>query len=192
MAELSHSSKVMAAVVAVAGVTVVAFALLVPEQSSMSSDHMGMYGPQSSYGAIQVALMLVGTIIAITALVFIFVREDYEPIIVHPQGVPQMALQVPQIPQVTETLPEEGVPAVRGEDEGRHNYLVLRLLTGDERTVFKAIMDSGGQALQKDLILRTKMSNAKVSRVLDRLQQKDVISKERYGATNMIKISRKD
>jgi len=32
------------------------------------------------------------------------------------------------------------------------------------------------------------MSNAKVSRVLDRLSEKDVITKERHGATNKISI----
>ncbi len=65
---------------------------------------------------------------------------------------------------------------------------MLRLLTGDERTMFKTIMDSGGEDLQKDLILRTRMSNAKVSRLLDKLEEKGVISKERHGSTNRIKI----
>ena len=47
-----------------------------------------------------------------------------------------------------------------GAAAGR-DYLVLRLLTGDERTMFKTLMDLGGEGLQKDLIIRTKMSNAK-------------------------------
>jgi uncharacterized membrane protein len=58
--------------------------------------------------------------------------------------------------------------------------------------MFKAVMDSGGEALQKDLILRTKMSNAKVSRVLDKLAQKGVVTKERHGATNKIRIRHGD
>jgi uncharacterized membrane protein len=49
-------------------------------------------------------------------------------------------------------------------------------------------MDTGGEALQKELIVRTKMSNAKVSRLLDRLSQKGVITKERHGATNKVRI----
>jgi uncharacterized membrane protein len=32
------------------------------------------------------------------------------------------------------------------------------------------------------------MSNAKVSRVLEKLEQKGVVSKERYGSTNRIRI----
>jgi len=70
----------------------------------------------------------------------------------------------------------------------KDSYLVLRLLTGDERLMFKAVMDSGGEALQKDLIQRTKMSNAKVSRLLDRLEEKGVITKDRHGSTNKVKI----
>jgi uncharacterized membrane protein len=95
--------------------------------------------------------------------------------------------------------PVQPAPAVKGpaptaaqaecsELEAQESYLVLRLLSGDERLVFKAIMDSGNQALQKDIIIKTKMSNAKVSRLLDRLAQKGVISKERHGSTNMVRI----
>ena len=54
--------------------------------------------------------------------------------------------------------------------------------------MFSTLMDSRGEALQKDLILTTKMSNAKVSRVLDRLLEKGLITKERHGATNKVRI----
>jgi len=151
-----------------------------------------MWGTHSSYNSSQVALMLIAAFITVIALLFMFAREKYEPIPLYLQGEPRTDTQVLPVPPTKETAEAEAVPASRGEHEGRHDYLVLRLLTGDERTMFKAIMDSGGEALQKDLILRTRMSNAKVSRLLDRLHQKDVISKERYGATNMIRISRKD
>ena len=52
--------------------------------------------------------------------------------------------------------------------------------------MFRAIMDSGGEALQKDLILKTKMSDAKVSRVIDRLEEKGVVTKTRFGMTNKV------
>jgi uncharacterized membrane protein len=71
-----------------------------------------------------------------------------------------------------------------GEVEG----LVLRLLDGDERRMFLALKDAGGESLQKDLIEKTKMSNAKVTRVLDRLEDKGLIVKERHGMTNKVRI----
>jgi uncharacterized membrane protein len=66
--------------------------------------------------------------------------------------------------------------------------LVLRLLDGDERRMFLALRDAGGESLQKDLIEKTKMSNAKVTRVLDRLEEKGLIVKERHGMTNKVRI----
>jgi uncharacterized membrane protein len=189
---LIRRPKIVAAVIAVAGIVLFTYALLTPQHTDQTNEHMGMPGTHSSYGLGQVALMLIAAIIIATGLIFVLVREEYEPIPIYSQGELRMDPQVPGTPPAIETPGVDAVPAARGEREGRHDYLVLRLLTGDERAMFKAIMDSGGEALQKDLILRTRMSNAKVSRLLDRLQQKDVISKERYGATNMIKISRKD
>ena len=184
--------KIVAAVIVAAGVIILAYALLTPQHTDQTNEHMGMFGTHSTYGSVQVVLMLIGAILAATGLIFVLVREEYEPIPSYPQGELRMVPQVQGTPQVTEAAGADPIPIARGESQARHDYLVLRLLTGDERTMFKAIMDSGGEVLQKDLILRTKMSNAKVSRLLDRLQQKDVISKERYGATNMIKIARKD
>jgi predicted transcriptional regulator len=67
--------------------------------------------------------------------------------------------------------------------------LVLRLLDGDERRMFLALRDAGGESLQKDLIEKTKMSNAKVTRVLDRLEDKGLIVKERHGMTNKVRIN---
>lgn len=66
--------------------------------------------------------------------------------------------------------------------------LVLRLLDGDERRMFLTLKDAGGESLQKDLIEKTKMSNAKVTRVLDRLEDKGLIVKERHGMTNKVRI----
>jgi uncharacterized membrane protein len=93
-------------------------------------------------------------------------------------------------PEEEATAPEkaETREEISPDERARETYLVLRLLTGDERAMFKALMDSGGEALKKDLIKTTRMSNAKVSRVLDRLAEKGVISKERWGATNKIRI----
>lgn len=74
------------------------------------------------------------------------------------------------------------------ETKEKEYDLITRLLSGDERTLFRAIVDSGGEALQKDLILRTSMSNAKVSRILDRFEGMGLVTKERYGSTNRVEI----
>jgi uncharacterized membrane protein len=75
-----------------------------------------------------------------------------------------------------------------GKPTSFESNIVLRLLTGDERTLYRTLMDAGGEAYQKDLVIRTKMSDAKTSRVIDRLEEKGLVSKERHGMTNMIRI----
>ncbi len=64
--------------------------------------------------------------------------------------------------------------------------LALKLLRGDERKVYKHILDSGGEMLQKDLIMETSFDKAKVTRLLNKLEEKDLILKIKHGMTNRI------
>jgi uncharacterized membrane protein len=155
----------------------------------------GMWDNNRAYSTTNLAVIVAASFIVAVAVMFILLREEYVPL---PPSM--ITLPPPPVPARREEtgvspggprpeMPEEdfvGKPAEEAAAE--ENYLVLRLLSGDERTMFKAIMDAGGEALQKDLIQRTKMSNAKVSRVLEKLEQKGVVSKERFGSTNKIKI----
>lgn len=77
----------------------------------------------------------------------------------------------------------------RVEDERiEEEQLVLRILSGDERAVYQIVLEAGGELFQKDLISRCRMSNAKVSRTLDRLEGRGILTKERHGATNRIRL----
>jgi len=167
----------MAGAISAIGVAVLVYALLAPQPADDQTDHMG-YGPHTSYSSGNVLLIAVGVISVVAGLMIIILREEYEPL-------PPALADHEKGPAEREQAP------VKNPDDDalvEKEYLALRLLTGDERTMFKAIMDSGGEALQKDLIVRTRMSNAKVSRLLDRLQTKGVIAKERHGSTNKIRI----
>jgi len=176
--------KIAAAVAIAISVVVLAYALLSPNSSPDTTDHMGM-GWHMSYDAANVGLISISIIVIVVSLMIAVLWEGYEPLkpdIIQPtmvEGTP------PAATTISATAP---TPKLDADDEAAHNFLVLRLLTGDERMMFKAIMDSGGEALQKDLILGTKMSGAKVSRVLDRLAEKGVVTKQRHGATNRIQI----
>lgn len=190
---MSKWLKIFAAAVAVVALALLAYALLTPDVTTTDSDHGMMTHTYTTY---DMSLIVISTIVIVAALMVIFLWNEYEPL------PPSMAqVPVPPTPssatepkpteadvEVTPAAPPPPACAPEPEEVAAREYLILRLLTGDERIMFKAIIDTGGEALQKDLILRTKMSNAKVSRLLDKLEQKGVITKERYGATNKVKI----
>ncbi|MBI4416355.1 MAG: hypothetical protein HY557_05175 [Euryarchaeota archaeon] len=76
-----------------------------------------------------------------------------------------------------------------GDASGVVQELALRLLTGDERKLYRRIVEAGGVVLQKDLVGAGLFSGSKVSRVLDRLEGKGLIQRERHGMTNRIRLS---
>jgi len=178
--------KILALVIASVAVIVLAYAVLTPEEDAESTDH-GMWG-RTAYTTQDVGVIAISLIAVVASIAVVMLWKTYEPL--PPSMAPSReqsssGVQNTFVEPVAVQVPAE----IESPDEvAARNYLVLRLLSGDERTMYKALMDSSGEALQKDLILRTKMSNAKVSRVLDRLVEKDVVLKERHGATNKIRI----
>ena len=191
-------TKVAAAVLAAVAVILLAYAILMDEPSE--EDTTPGMGDRHVYSSTSLALIVLSSFLIAVAVMFILLREEYEPL---PPSLKKYAPPPPPDdgekgadeekaePEEVVSVPQEGraeapLPA---DLKKRETYLVMRLLTGDERTMFRTIADSGGEALQKDLIQRTKMSGAKVSRVLDRLEEKGVIVKERHGSTNRVRIT---
>ncbi|MEW5748141.1 MAG: helix-turn-helix domain-containing protein [Candidatus Thermoplasmatota archaeon] len=193
---MKNKMKVIAAALAVAAIAMLAYSLLtgVPTDED-TTDHPGMWDPDRAYSDYGLVVIVAASFLIAVAVMFILLREEYVPLppsmTPPPPPPPERAPAAEPVP-VPDAAPPEGPEekAARPteEVEAEENYLVLRLLSGDERAMFKAIMDSKGEALQKDLMQRTNMSNAKVSRVLEKLEQKGVVSKERYGSTNKIRI----
>jgi uncharacterized membrane protein len=71
----------------------------------------------------------------------------------------------------------------------REEQIILRILSGDEKTIYFTILDAGGEMFQKELVARTRMSNAKVSRMLDQLDSRGILTKQRHGATNRLRLT---
>jgi len=189
---MSKRVKLLAVAIAAVGVVMLAYALLTPQANTDASNHMGMWGSHTSYSTSNVGLIAISSALIVLALMITVLWQEYEPLPSNLTTPIPPASGIHVAPEVEKTGTSEPSRANASEmDAGEvmaREYLVLRLLSGDERTMFKAIMDTGGEALQKELIVRTKMSNAKVSRLLDRLSQKGVITKERHGATNKVRI----
>lgn len=194
---MKNWTKILAFSLAVIAIVLLAYALLAEEPDPTTDEPKGMWDNARSYSTTNIAIIVAASFLIAVSAAFILLREEYEPLPPSlekpPPPPPKEGAEVMQAPVYAPAKDDSDAKDERASEElaAEENYLVLRLLTGDERSMFKAIMDSGGEALQKDLIKRTKMSNAKVSRVLDRLEQKGVVSKERYGSTNKIRISLK-
>ena len=84
---------------------------------------------------------------------------------------------------------KEVIRSLRKQERPEKRYeMVLPLLKGDERPVFIQLLKAGGQALQNKLVLDSGLSKVKITRVLNSLERKHLIIKERHGLTNKIKL----
>jgi hypothetical protein len=184
------------AVLAAAGIAVALLASRTDNGAGMGG--MGSTGMQtpSTFDTVLIVLSLVALAVAIV-LVVLGASTDRNRTQTHPQSLPPIPTAPSPRPIVgtapdepVTTAPEADKDAGNPEDlEGQpRNYLILRLLTDDEKMIYKTIMDAGGSALQKDLIITTRMSKAKVTRVLDKLQSKGLVTRERHASTNLVKI----
>ena len=66
--------------------------------------------------------------------------------------------------------------------------IIIPLLKADEKRAITAIIESGGELQQNKLAAKLGISKVKATRILKGLEQKDLISKERHGFTNMVKL----
>jgi len=62
----------------------------------------------------------------------------------------------------------------------------IKTLQDDEKKVFKIINENEGFILQGDLIEKIGYSKVKVSRILDRLEAKNLVERRRRGMSNVI------
>ncbi len=189
----TNKTKLIGVSIAIAGLLLMVFALLNPSSIlNTYSDMMGGSTGTTAYTIADMLLAIIGSFMLAAGSFTAIFKEDYE----RPTDLPPMSPSHPIVRPAEQAAPEAEqlaapepsstqTPSSEVVDERR---LVLRLLTGDERAMFRAIVESGGEALQKDLIVKTKMSDAKVSRVLDKLVEKGVISKVRHGVTNKVKV----
>ena len=86
----------------------------------------------------------------------------------------------------TETLPTDADAL----DEADTGFDMSRL-PDDERRICEIIADAGGEILQMRLVSLGVFSKSKVTRLLDKLEDRELIKRERHGMTNMVKLVRR-
>lgn len=69
----------------------------------------------------------------------------------------------------------------------KENYQkILGKLDDDEKQVFNKILASEGTIFQSDLVGKTEFTKVKVTRILDKLEGKNLIERKRRGMTNVV------
>ncbi len=95
-----------------------------------------------------------------------------------PVGPPAPDLVPSTAPAAPQPVREEPVP----------EPALMRLLDEDERRMYLEIREHGGEMLQRDLVALGTFSKAKVTRVLDKLETKGLVVRERHGMTNRVRL----
>ena len=69
----------------------------------------------------------------------------------------------------------------------KKNYQkVMESLDKEEKKLLGLIIESKGTIFQSDLVEKTQLGKVKVTRILDRLEGKDLIERKRRGMTNVV------
>ena len=74
------------------------------------------------------------------------------------------------------------------EPSAKNYDIIMPLLKADEKQVIKTLVESNGQMPQNKLAVKLNISKVKTTRILHRLEQKDLIGRERHGFTNMVRL----
>jgi len=77
----------------------------------------------------------------------------------------------------------------RLEDRSKKQKLAGRILEGDELRLYNLIMKKD-EWLQKGLVYESGYPKAKVTRILEKLGKKDLISRRPYGNTNKVYVKK--
>ncbi len=163
-----HRAKFLAVTVLIGTVALlillVAIPLIVPHQSL----------PEPIIVFVSI-FILIAALIAGIALAYLF--------LLRPPGA--------QVPAGTETRPPSAVVGrdSAGPPNPAFQDLAIRLLDGDERRLLRVIVEAKGDILQQDLVRITAFSEAKVSRLLDRLEERGLVRRERRGMANRVRLT---
>lgn len=147
----------------------------------------GMMGGGYGIGAGVVLLIVLAVVVAIVALAFAF-RSPRGPPMVAAMAPPMAYAPVAPAPPATSGVPA-APPGDAAQVERLQEAAVVKALDEDERRLYLQVREAGGTALQRDLVASGTFSKAKVTRLLDKLERRGLVVRERYGATNRVKLT---
>ncbi len=64
--------------------------------------------------------------------------------------------------------------------------LLQKAQNPEEKLILECILEKGTSIFQSDLVEKTKLSKVKITRILDRLETRNIIERKRRGMTNIV------
>jgi len=79
------------------------------------------------------------------------------------------------------------VPKIKSTQITKEKYSnILSELNPEEKVIFEKIIESQGSIYQSEIVKKTDWTKVKVTRILDKLEGKNLIERKRRGMTNII------
>lgn len=144
----------------------------------MDNDNVTASG--STPGGFEWAVLLVSAVLLVVSAAFLLRGRAAQRASATARPPTWPASPAPMVvhPPAAVPTPAEGVP----------EPTLVKLLDEDERRMYLEIRDRGGEVLQRDLVALGTFSKAKVTRVLDKLEVKGLVVRERHGMTNRVRL----
>jgi uncharacterized membrane protein len=163
---MERFNTVLAAVIMLASIVVLVLKLFTPQpiQITLESGREITTESIEYYSLSEVLVLVVSAFLIGVSAVFLFYNADVSMI-------------------------KENVPSMRASKEPDYS-MIMSLLRDDERKVVTALRDSKGEMLQNALVSKLGLSKVKIARLVFSLQRKGMITKERHGLTNKIKLAK--
>ncbi|MBI2047349.1 hypothetical protein HYT26_04285 [Candidatus Pacearchaeota archaeon] len=84
------------------------------------------------------------------------------------------------------TKPQEKIVIRKVREKEQKIRVNMNELDKDEKKIVKAIQDADGTIFQSDIADKTGFSKVKVTRILDRLEGRQLLERKRRGMTNVV------
>ncbi len=90
---------------------------------------------------------------------------------------------------ISRNLGNEVTITTRNEGNGNQRKTNVKLLSEEEKTIFRIMMDTEGTIYQNDLTIKSGLPRYQVSRIISKFEDYGIIEKERFGMTNVITLN---
>lgn len=186
-----QNTHLLAAVVFVAAVLVLAIQLITPSpimvslgESGTQTTNVGQYFTYSDVAVVVVASVLCGA-----SGTYLVLHDRAHRLVTQATESRPDTRRQPKANGGVETSGGGVVANPEQEDPPREQWKeTVDRLKNNEETVYTILIEADGELPQRDLVEKTDLSKATVSRTLDKLENRNLVERKRSGLGNTIRL----